>query len=388
MLQDRGAVLTGLGIGISLMYFLDPERGRGRRALVRDQVAHKARITRDAAGATTRDVTHRTSGTVATVRGTLGRKPVDDHVLVERVRARLGRVVSHPHAVDVFAANGVVTLRGPILQHEVKRLLKAVEKVPDVREVVNELEEHKEPGNIPSLQGGSTPPELRADILQRNWSPTTRVIAGSGGLALVGYGASRRTLPGALLVAAGVGLLARAATNLDTRRLTGVGARRRAVDIQKTITIDAPVDQVFGFWTAYENFPRFMSNVRDVRPGSRERQSHWTVAGPAGIPVEFDAEVSALVPNEAFAWRTIEGSPIAHAGFVRFEPAGDGKTRVHIRMSYNPPGGWLGHRVAAAFGVDPKRSLDADLARMKTLIETGRPPHDAAQPGARSSVAP
>lgn len=156
------------------------------------------------------------------------------------------------------------------------------------------------------------------------------------------------------------------------------------MDVQKTITIDAPVEQVFGFWTAYENFPRFMSRVLVVRPDSRERRSHWTVAGPAGIPVEFDAEVSALVPNEALAWRTIEGAPVAHAGIVRVEPTGDGRTRVHIRMSYNPPGGWLGHGVAAAFGADPKRSLDADLLRMKTLIETGQAPRDAAQPVVRS----
>jgi uncharacterized membrane protein len=100
--------------------------------------------------------------------------------------------------------------------------------------------------------------------------------------------------------------------------------------------------------------------------------------------VEFDAEVSAFVPNEAFAWRTIEGAPVAHAGIVRFEPADDGRTRVHIRMSYNPPGGWIGHGVAAAFGADPKRRFDADLVRMKTLIETGRPPHDAAQLDVRS----
>jgi hypothetical protein len=245
MLQDRGAVLTGLGIGLGLMYFLDPERGRRRRALVRDQVAHAARITGDAAGATRRDVAHRASGTVASVRGTFRRKPVEDHVLVERVRARLGRVVPHPHALDVIATNGVVTLRGPILQHEVKRLLNAIDRVAGVREVVNELEEHKEPGNIPSLQGGSTPPP---DILQRNWSPTTRVIVGSGGAALTGFGVSRRTLPGTLLAAAGVGLLARAATNLDTRRLTSIGAKRRAVDIQKTIIAEADVA-----WTGSEH---------------------------------------------------------------------------------------------------------------------------------------
>ena len=68
---------------------------------------------------------------------------------------------------------------------------------------------------------------------------------------------------------------------------------------------------------------------------------------------------------------------MAHAGLVRFEPAGDGQTRGQIRM--NPPGGWLGHGAAAIFGVDPKRSFDADLARMKTLLETGRAPHDAAR---------
>ena len=383
MLQDRGAVLTGLGIGVGLMYLLDPERGRRRRARIRDQVAHGTILARDAAGATSRDVTHRAYGAMSRLRGTLGRRPVDDGVLVERVRARLGRLVSHPHAVDVGAADGVVTLRGPILQHEVRRALNTVKRVAGVREVVNELEEHKETGNIPALQGVSTRPGLQPEIWQREWSPTTRLVAGGTGVALVGYAASHRTLPGALLTAAGIGLLARAATNLETRRLTGMGAKRRAVDVQKTITIDAPIEQVFGFWSAYDNFPRFMSRVLEVRPSTRERQSHWTVAGPAGVPVEFDAEISSFVPNEAFAWRTIEGSPVAHAGLVRFEPAGDGQTRVHIRMSYNPPGGWFGHGVAAAFGVDPKRGLDADLVRMKTLLETGRAPHDAAQPELR-----
>ena len=48
-------------------------------------------------------------------------------------------------------------------------------------------------------------------------------------------------------------------------------------------------------------------------------------------------------------------------------------------MSYSPPGGMLGHAVAASFGRDPKRQMDDDLARLKTTIETGRPPHDAAQ---------
>jgi uncharacterized membrane protein len=379
MMRDRAGVLTGFGAGLGLMYFLDPERGRRRRALVRDQMAHAATVTTDAAGTIGRDVAHRTSGTAATLRGALRRGPADDEVIAERVRAQLGRVVSHPRVVTVTTADGIVTLRGPILRHEVDRLLRTVGRVAGVREVINELEEHKEADNVPSLQGGSTPPP-QPDILQRRWSPATRAVTGSSGIALATYGLSHRTIPGALAAAAGIGLLARAATNLDVRRLTGIGARRRAVDIHKTITIEAPVDQVFAFWTMYENFPRFMSRVLEVRPAAREWQSHWRVAGPAGLPVEFDAEVSAFAVNEAFGWRTIEGSPVAHAGLVRFESAGDGRTRVQIRMSYNPPGGWLGHGVAKAFGVDPKRSFDADLVRMKTLLETGRAPRDAAQP--------
>jgi uncharacterized membrane protein len=378
MLQDRGAILTGLGVGAGLMYFFDPGRGRRRRALVRDRMTHGARLARDAAGATTRDLTHRASGTAAALRGSYRRGPVDDQVLVERVRARLGRVVSHPHALDVVARGGVVRLRGPILQNEAAHLLSTVLRVRGVRDVVNELEEHNESGAVPSLQGSSASTAPQADILQRNWSPTTRLVAGSSGVALTTYGASRQTVAGVLLATAGVGLLARAATNFEMRRLTGLDGKRRAVDVEKTITIDAPVNRVFAYWTAYENFPRFMSRVLDVRP-LRESQSHWTVEGPAGVPVEFDAEVSAFVANEVFGWRTIEGSPVAHAGLVRFDPVGDGQTRVHIRMSYNPPGGWIGHGIAAAFGVDPKRSLDTDLVRMKTFIETGRPPHDAAQ---------
>lgn len=123
-----------------------------------------------------------------------------------------------------------------------------------------------------------------------------------------------------------------------------------------------------------------MSHVLDVRAGALEGQSHWTVAGPAHVPVEFTAEITRLIPNQVLAWKTSEGATVAHAGIIDFEPTSDGQTRVNIRMTYNPPAGWLGHGIATVFGVDPKSSMDADLVRMKTLIETGRTPRDAAQP--------
>jgi uncharacterized membrane protein len=181
-----------------------------------------------------------------------------------------------------------------------------------------------------------------------------------------------------LLVATGATAFARAASNLELQRLFGVGAGRRAVDLQKTITVEAPVEQVFAYWDRFGNFPTFMTHVREISPTRDPRQWHWTVEGPAGMPVEFDAVITERVPNRLLAWKTAPGSPVGHAGLVRFDAAGPRATRVHIRMSYNPPGGAVTHGVLTVFGADAKRRIDDDLVRMKEFLETGRQPHDAA----------
>src|SRR5205814_5332034 len=112
----------------------------------------------------------------------------------------------------------------------------------------------------------------------------------------------------------GIGLVARAATNLPLNWLTGDGSRRHAIEVQKTITINAQVGEVYAFWSLYENFPRFMSRVLEVTSSERQpRQSHWRVAGPAGTAVEFDAEITRAIPNQMIAWRTLNGSLVAHA---------------------------------------------------------------------------
>jgi hypothetical protein len=140
MRSSNRALLTGLGLGVGLMYFMDPERGRRRRALVRDRIAHAANASSDALGSFGRDFSHRAAGTLARARGALRRRPVDDDVLVERVRAKLGRVVSHPHAIAVNASDGQVRLRGPILYSEFPRLMRSVARVRGVRGVEDALE--------------------------------------------------------------------------------------------------------------------------------------------------------------------------------------------------------------------------------------------------------
>src|SRR5205823_1960572 len=98
-----------------------------------------------------------------------------------------------------------------------------------------------------------------------NWSPATRFLAGTVGCGLMANCLAKRT-PGAMLLGTlGLGLCVRGVTNLSLNRLTGIGCERRAIDVQKTINIAAPVEQVFEFWSHYENFPRFMSHLADVR---------------------------------------------------------------------------------------------------------------------------
>jgi uncharacterized membrane protein len=370
-------ILLGGAVGVALMYFLDPNLGRRRRARTRDKVVHAARVVNEGAKVTARDTVHRVQGAWAEARKIFEHEEVTDDVLIGRVRADLGRVVSHPHAIEVAASGGHVTLIGPILSHEVRPLLRAIRRVAGVRGVSDQLTVYSEPGNVSSLQGGEPRTGRRFELLQENWSPAARMIAGGAGAALMLAATQSRGGMRAMLGISGSALLARAAANRGLRSLLGFGDR--GITVLKTIHVAAPVERVFGFWTDYQNFPRFMHNVREVR-SLADNRSHWVVAGPAGVPVQWTAEVTRVIPGELIEWRSVSDSDVRHSGVVHFQGNGDGGTRLSVQLSYVPPAGAFGHAVATMFGADPKSEMDADLMRMKSMIETGHPPHDAAQP--------
>ncbi len=212
---------AGLGLGTGLMFLLDPDRGKRRRALLRDKSVWAARKTGECLEVTARDLRNRTEGIAANIQSRFTSEPVDDSVLVDRVRAKLGRIVSHPSALQVTAQNGNVTLNGPILAAEVPELLTCVNRVQGVNEVVNNLEVHEEAGNHPALQGGRERPGYRFEFLQENWSPAARLVAGAAGASLAAYGGVRRDALGAGLGAAGLLLMTRGITNTGFKHLTG-----------------------------------------------------------------------------------------------------------------------------------------------------------------------
>lgn len=198
-------------LGAAIMYMFDPDKGRRRRAIVGDKAASVALDAQRALRAAGRDASHRMTGLRARARHLLTDEPIpDDLQLIERVRARIGRLVSHPHAIQVGANHGRVTLSGPVLRHEVQRLLDAVRSVWGVNEVENKLVVHDDADSISSLQGGKRPePQHPHD----HWAPAARSAAILGGSAMSLFGLYERSLLGLLLAAGGAALAVRGATN-------------------------------------------------------------------------------------------------------------------------------------------------------------------------------
>jgi uncharacterized membrane protein len=368
-----GTCISSAMIGAGLMYFLDPDRGRRRRALVRDKSRRLTNLVERGTAKTKCDLANRRSGIAAYVASHVPFQSEipPDYILEARVRSKLGRLVGHPHAVQVKANHGTVTLCGDVLAGEVGGLMKGIASVPGVSRVENECRVYETAGDNPALQGQPRRSNGQMDLMQKNWSPAARFIVGSVGAVLGMYGMWRGGLRGSAMGLSGMGLVARSLTNMQLAQLAGTRSARAPITMRKTITIAAPVDEVYHFWTNYENFPKFMPHIKEVREMMSGR-SHWVACGPGGTEVEWDAEITEAVPNSFLAWRSTPGSVIENSGSVRFESAGDAGTRVTINLCYQPPAGAIGHALAKLFGSDPKQAMDRDLIRLKSLIEFGK----------------
>ena len=147
--------------------------------------------------------------------------------------------------------------------------------------------------------------------------------------------------------------------------------RREPGEVRESVTVNAPPERVYEAWTQFENFPRFMPAVREVRSTGTDR-THWVVSGPAGAPVEFESVVTRRQPPSALAWRTVEGALVSHGGTARFRPAGPDATRIDVTMWWWPAGGGIGEGVATLSGVDPAHVLREGLERFKGDLEQGQ----------------
>jgi uncharacterized membrane protein len=214
--------------------------------------------------------------------------------------------------------------------------------------------------------------------MQENWSPTARLLAGMAGSTLMMKCLTRRSPLGLLVGTAGCVLTLRALTNQETKRTLGIGGGRRGVDVQKSIDIDQPVEEVYAFLSDPTNYSLITDMVKSVDELGADRYQK-TLVGPGGAELKIRERITRREPNHFIACRSEPDSPIQYAIRAWFEPTDEARTRVRIQATYNPPGGVLTHSIAWLAGLDLKSQLDEMLMRAKSHLETGRQPHDSKQ---------
>ncbi|HYF58945.1 MAG TPA: SRPBCC family protein [Burkholderiaceae bacterium] len=229
-------------------------------------------------------------------------------------------------------------------------------------------------------------------------SPGPWLTARAGGdamdlalLALALRSPSARPLRLALAAAAVVGVAtldgwSSIRTNRHPRALPRQAAAPGVVPVEHHLWINRSPAECYALWSDFERFPSFMGHLERVEAIDGTR-SHWVAKAPAGMRVEWYAEIVERQPDRGIAWRSLPGSTVRHAGAVRFDAAPGGRgTIVRLRILVRPPGGELGARLAGLFGESPLQSSREDLRRFKRLIETGEVPTTLGQPHGRRSA--
>lgn len=252
-----------------------------------------------------------------------------------------------------------------------------------------------EMGTGATERGGLTSAGVNVGQVER-WASSI----GGGALAL--YGLTRGSLGGIALAILGGALVQRGVTGhcnvygaMGYSSAGEAGLRNsenvsvpggRGIKVEKSVTINRPHEELYGFWRNFENLPRFMNHLESVHVTGGDR-SHWVAKAPAGTTVEWDAEVYNEKENEMIAWRSLEGADVASAGSVHFTPAAAGRgTVVRVVLKYDPPGGAVGAAVAKLFGENPEQQIEEDLRRFKQVMESGEVATTAGQPSGRAAA--
>jgi uncharacterized membrane protein len=357
-------MFLGLCTGAVAGYFADPEFGEIRRAaFARGAKRILARAAQEGKKSFY-DSRNHLAGLVSQYSPRFRAEPASDGVLEQRIRARLGRVVSHPRKVHVVCQSGVATLWGVVPQEEISDLVRVVEATAGVKEVLDHLEIGPA-DEFPATQNDAL--RQARDEIRLNWSPSKRVLVGTAGAALAIKGLRSKGWMGKALAVLGAGMVARSTMRNHLRATLALSDASPGFELRKTVRINAPISDLFDFWTNPENYPRAFSHVAKIeRLG--ENLFRWTISGPAGIPIGWDGMITRIVPNTLVEWKSMPGSSIGNFGVVHFDPHYDASTRIDIRMFYRPPAGRF---FAEIFGPNPGEILDQDLKRLKYLFEKG-----------------
>lgn len=214
-----------------------------------------------------------------------------------------------------------------------------------------------------------------------------RIASIAGGALLMYFGLRKFSLARLSLAATGGAMLYRGVTGYCPaneqigRDTSKPGQQASPIEIETSLTVEQPRDEVYAFWRQIENLPRFMEHLSEVRDLGGGR-SHWVAPVPGGFgQIEWDAEIVDEEDGRRVAWRSVEGADIANAGDVRFEDApGKRGTDIHAKITYRPPAGEVGRAATKLFNPAFRQMVKEDVRRFKHIAEAEEIPTVDGQP--------
>jgi uncharacterized membrane protein len=192
------------------------------------------------------------------------------------------------------------------------------------------------------------------------------LLAVAGG-ALLAARPSRPSHARTAVTLAGVALLGAAATRPFGNAVRIAGGKRRNADVRQSFMIAQPVERVFAFCRDFENFPRFIGSLREVRDYGDGR-SHWCASTPAGKTVEWDAVITKYVTNSVIGWRTVGASPVRSSGLIRMKPE-DGGTCLQVTVSYQVNDSRFADSLASLAAPSLEHQLERDICKLASYLE-------------------
>jgi uncharacterized membrane protein len=146
--------------------------------------------------------------------------------------------------------------------------------------------------------------------------------------------------------------------------------------VKESIEVRAPLEEVYRYWSNFDNFSNVMENNEEVRMTGTDT-SHWRVKGHLGKSVEFDAKTTEMDPGCGIRWHALNGG-IMTVGEAHFEEVAPGRTRVDVTMNYaDLLGGKVGEAAANVLS-NPERNLREDLHNFARIVEGAKTGDDEA----------
>jgi uncharacterized membrane protein len=225
-------------------------------------------------------------------------------------------------------------------------------------------------------------PPIAARDRGANVHGAERIGSGLLGSLFVLWGARRDGAVGALAIAGGMGLLARAATGRCAikrvlepspfaREIAQRQGWRTATATSASVTIGRPREEVYKLWRDFNNLPLFMAHIDAIEVIDPQR-SRWVVKAPMGETVGWTSHIVDDVENERIAWESEGGAAVSNMGRVEFRDApGDRGTEVSAMIAYQPPFGEAGRLLGPIFREVPEHQMRDSLRRLKQIMETG-----------------